>query len=521
MNFAKFFTIKKISAGIAVLLLVGMFIARPVVYAAYGDDDYGSCTVSADCPSGGTGTGGGANNSGGDQEKALNKADSIFDRITAPARSAVGAVENAVGDLPGGVQKALPYYLWAILGLLAVILFIQSFVDRNRVLKLEAFTNKLRETLDEQKKFIHVVVHNLNTPLTVTKTSIELLEMTKDIEAMALAELKPASIELAGTIDVALHSINESPAAEAPADTASSKPSLKNTFMHWYFIVPVIIAVLLVVLINFIQLRIGTDLPNFYIFYQVIVGVVIIGVFANAMRLSRLSRQQKNLLNQVKTATEQLAQSRTQIISHLARSLTQNLDHLHEGIRHIKNKKVALMMTSGQETLLTIAKKADIASQAQPTTPEQVSVSTIINQILDQKRAAISAKQIQVQTNFKNDVPIKTFGGELITAVEAVIDNAVRYNNIQGSLAVSSDIAKGLAVVSVQDSGPGMDEQLQDGNFKPFSKSENELTGDQEALGLSLYVAQTTITRAGGSLAVESKAGQGTKITISLPASTV
>jgi len=67
-------------------------------------------------------------------------------------------------------------------------------------------------------------------------------------------------------------------------------------------------------------------------------------------------------------------------------------------------------------------------------------------------------------------------------------------------------------VVTVGDSGPGILEEIRDRLFEPF------VTTKQDGAGLGLWVCYGIISEHHGRIEVENKAGQGTVVTVTLPA---
>ncbi len=87
-----------------------------------------------------------------------------------------------------------------------------------------------------------------------------------------------------------------------------------------------------------------------------------------------------------------------------------------------------------------------------------------------------------------------------------------------GSLRISVgvDAARGSSILSVADTGVGMDEATRQRIFEPFFTTKSMASGT----GLGLSVVYGVITQAGGTVQVESVLGQGTTMCVTLPLST-
>lgn len=95
-----------------------------------------------------------------------------------------------------------------------------------------------------------------------------------------------------------------------------------------------------------------------------------------------------------------------------------------------------------------------------------------------------------------------------------ILDNALKYTQAQGVITVSSLEQNGFVSVTVRDTGCGIPEEHLPNIKKKFYKANQLVRGS----GIGLAVADEIVTMHGGSLLVESREGEGTQVTISLPA---
>ena len=98
-----------------------------------------------------------------------------------------------------------------------------------------------------------------------------------------------------------------------------------------------------------------------------------------------------------------------------------------------------------------------------------------------------------------------------------LISNALRYSprgsSIKIDLTDSDSSAERRAVISVEDSGPGIASEDLPHVFDRFYKSR-----DSRGMGLGLSIAKYIVEAHGGEIRAESESGRGTKISFSLPA---
>jgi CheY-like chemotaxis protein len=82
-----------------------------------------------------------------------------------------------------------------------------------------------------------------------------------------------------------------------------------------------------------------------------------------------------------------------------------------------------------------------------------------------------------------------------------------------GSIAVRLHVDASVAVVSIEDTGPGMDEETRVRIFEPFYTTKPAGSGT----GLGMAITYGIIQGHHGDISVESEVGRGTSFTISLP----
>jgi signal transduction histidine kinase len=96
-----------------------------------------------------------------------------------------------------------------------------------------------------------------------------------------------------------------------------------------------------------------------------------------------------------------------------------------------------------------------------------------------------------------------------------LLDNALRYSPEGGALRVEAGRTAGAVSITVQDEGIGIPEAEVAQVFDRFVRGSNALPG---GTGLGLPVAKAIAEAHGGALAIESREGAGTAVTLTLPA---
>ena len=120
--------------------------------------------------------------------------------------------------------------------------------------------------------------------------------------------------------------------------------------------------------------------------------------------------------------------------------------------------------------------------------------------------------------NVSADIPDFDYTGdsELLYQVWVnLLENAVKFTPAGGRIGVSLVAAENAATVTVWDTGCGMDEDTLPRIFEQFYQGDTDRRGDGCGLGLAL--CKRIVELHGGAISAESRPGEGSRFTVSLP----
>ena len=111
--------------------------------------------------------------------------------------------------------------------------------------------------------------------------------------------------------------------------------------------------------------------------------------------------------------------------------------------------------------------------------------------------------------------PVSVDRGQIQQAVMNLLDNAAQAMGGKGRITVAVRCDKEYVVISVRDTGPGMNEETRKRIFDPFFTTKPRGKG----LGLGLAITWQLVQRNGGTIDVNSRDGQGSEFMLRLPLS--
>jgi len=99
-----------------------------------------------------------------------------------------------------------------------------------------------------------------------------------------------------------------------------------------------------------------------------------------------------------------------------------------------------------------------------------------------------------------------------------LLDNAVKYSPRGGVIDVIVTLPlQGVVCITVRDSGLGIPAAQQSQLFKPFSRLHHAAAPDIRGAGLGLYACHKLIEAMRGAIALSSREGEGTSVSVTLP----
>ena len=140
------------------------------------------------------------------------------------------------------------------------------------------------------------------------------------------------------------------------------------------------------------------------------------------------------------------------------------------------------------------------------------------------KAAADTAKSRASEKGQKLDVEIAASTGHVFgdarrlrESVEHVLQNAIGYSDRKGRITLSAEGDKKQAVIRVSDNGPGISADDLPRVFDRFHRVNETGFRGEAALGLGLPLTRQFIEAHGGTVGLESKKGEGTTVTLTIP----
>jgi len=179
------------------------------------------------------------------------------------------------------------------------------------------------------------------------------------------------------------------------------------------------------------------------------------------------------------------------------------------GLIHKESKRLTAIV----EAFLNVERMAAGTLALEKQTVDAV---PFFDDVLERARLYAARKRIQVA----GDVRIATLAGDpdlLSFAVYNLLTNAVKYSPKDTIVSLTADERDGKVLIAVEDQGYGIAPADRERIFERFYRLKRDEKGPESGTGIGLALVREIVTQHGGSVGVESRAGGGSRFTITLP----
>jgi two-component system sensor histidine kinase BaeS len=157
---------------------------------------------------------------------------------------------------------------------------------------------------------------------------------------------------------------------------------------------------------------------------------------------------------------------------------------------------------------VSLSEAGTLALHPEPTDPD-----ILIGEVLHAFGPGATAAGVTLAAASADDLPILDIDPVRIREVLSnLVANALRHTPAGGSITVGGSATAASVVLTVRDTGPGIDPELLPHVFDRFVKG-----AGSRGSGLGLAIARGLVEAHGGSIAVEAPAGGGTTFRVELP----
>lgn len=271
--------------------------------------------------------------------------------------------------------------------------------------------------------------------------------------------------------------------------------------------------------------RLGLYPTTFGVMLTTIVSVVVLAVVvaSSAVAIDRLDAQRNQahadlaLVNRAQRhfiagASHELRTPLTSIMGYL--ELLPDLGDLSEEQRDALNvvDRNTTRLYRLVDSLLQMLRRGD-----RPVEIEDFTMADLATEALASARLLADTRNIEFQLDIHDPGSYRGDREQLSQVLDNLISNAVKYSRPGGSVVIAVERAEGSVRCSVTDSGIGIAPDDLDRLFDPFFRARDATARGIEGSGLGLSIVKTIVEKHGGQVSAQSRLGEGSTFSISLP----
>jgi len=146
------------------------------------------------------------------------------------------------------------------------------------------------------------------------------------------------------------------------------------------------------------------------------------------------------------------------------------------------------------------------------------SLAPLLSRLASRYAALAEQKGIRLSSSVPPILPDIAFDEEKMEIVfDNILDNALKYTEPGGAIALKVFYEEGSVHIEVSDTGVGVSPDQLHRVFTKFFRADNAVRLHTAGTGLGLYVVKNIVEKHGGTVEVESSEGKGSVFRVSLP----
>ncbi|WP_242394963.1 ATP-binding protein [Anaeromyxobacter oryzisoli] len=149
--------------------------------------------------------------------------------------------------------------------------------------------------------------------------------------------------------------------------------------------------------------------------------------------------------------------------------------------------------------------------------PAPFDLAEVVSDVAGTARLLVGSKPVEVRVEVAPGLVLRSDAPKVRQILVNLVGNAAKFTDAGFIRVAAAPGAGGGAILSVEDTGCGIDAADLPRLFVPFGQLEDAATRTHEGTGLGLVITRSLATLLGGSVQVESRRGAGSTFTVHLP----
>jgi len=150
--------------------------------------------------------------------------------------------------------------------------------------------------------------------------------------------------------------------------------------------------------------------------------------------------------------------------------------------------------------------------------PKIINLTSVVNDTFNLLSGVAGQKSIQMKSNLDEEQMVYADKNAVKTIIRNLVSNSIKFTKQNGIITINAKRKEnGFLLVSVTDTGIGMDQEIKEDLFKKFKNEPRWGTDGEKGVGLGLVITREFVEKHGGSIWVISEEGKGSTFSFTLP----
>jgi signal transduction histidine kinase len=428
-------------------------------------------------------------------------------------------LQQAIGALPTPIVDSFPYILFILLGLNALLLFLQLQREIHEYRIAQAFLDRARALAEQKQMFTELTSHYLRTPLSVLAGGIELLLKDKTILSTQIS-LQSVADRMRAKVDQLIAQTRQSEISPVPivGEAVSRTPFWQRSAL--------VVPLLLIggIVFAFDALAIQAKKFSSYeiqVIAQIIVFTLVVLTTYQLWRRITLRKRDHLKLEQIIHQEEITAAAKDQLISDTLRALRSELTGVEGILPSLDKAAGGKFIHAGSNRFKEVLANFAIADRLRGSHSTRPAVAVRLSKILQRAQDNLQERAMTRQVAVRTGEEVTFFTTEpdlLVLALHNLLDNAIAYSPAGGVVEVTAASQSDGIEIVVKDYGAGIPPQKLASLFQPFYRAQGAEDFTHEGMGFGLYLDKLIVTYLGGDIRIDSELNHGTQVFVTLPA---
>lgn len=150
--------------------------------------------------------------------------------------------------------------------------------------------------------------------------------------------------------------------------------------------------------------------------------------------------------------------------------------------------------------------------------PEDLVIGDIVSESVRIIATRAEKEKIAITEDIASDLSLKADRRSIKQILLNLLSNAVKFTSANGNITIKGRQLSDTVQFKIIDTGIGIPSDAIASLCRPFEQVQNQFTKDHDGSGLGLAISRSLVELHGGKLELESVEGQGTTVTVTLPA---